>query len=94
MCINAWEVQGASAHHAPAAAYHERMGLGTVRAGNIEKIRSWLSARNANLIVIDTATLDALSRGELREDGLHFTPAGYAIFAERILPQVLAVLGR
>ena len=72
----------------------ERMGLGAVRAGNIEKIRSWLSARNANLIVIDNAMLDALPRGELREDGLHFTPAGYAILAERILPQVLAVLGR
>jgi acyl-CoA thioesterase-1 len=72
----------------------ERMGLGAVRAGKIEKIRSWLSARNANLIVIDNTMLDALPRGELREDGLHFTPAGYAILAERILPQVLAVLGR
>jgi lysophospholipase L1-like esterase len=70
------------------------MGLGAVRAGNIEKIRSWLSARNANLIIIENAMLDALPRGELREDGLHFTPAGYAILAERILPQVLAVLGR
>ena len=72
----------------------ERMGLGAVRAGNIEKIRSWLSTRNAKLIVIDNTMLDALPRGELREDGLHFTPAGYAILAERILPQVLAVLGR
>jgi acyl-CoA thioesterase-1 len=72
----------------------ERMGLGAERAGNIEKIHSWLGARNAKLIVIDNAMLDALPRGELREDGLHFTPAGYAILAERILPQVLAVLGR
>jgi acyl-CoA thioesterase-1 len=72
----------------------ERMGLGAVRAGNIERIRSWLSARNANLIIIENAMLDALPRGELREDSLHFTPAGYAILAERILPQVLAVLGR
>jgi lysophospholipase L1-like esterase len=34
--------------------------------------------------------LDALPRSELRADGVHFTPAGYAILAERILPQVLA----
>ena len=72
----------------------ERMGLGAERAGNIEKIRSWLSTRSAKLIVIDNTMLDALPRGEMREDGLHFTPAGYAILAERILPQVLAVLGR
>jgi lysophospholipase L1-like esterase len=34
--------------------------------------------------------LDVLPRSELRADGIHFTPAGYAILAERILPQVLA----
>jgi acyl-CoA thioesterase-1 len=72
----------------------ERMGLGAVRTQNIQKIGSWLSARNTKLIIIENAMLDALPRGELREDGLHFTPAGYAILAERILPQVLAVLGR
>jgi hypothetical protein len=32
--------------------------------------------------------LDALPRMELRADGVHFTPAGYAILAERILPQL------
>jgi len=72
----------------------ERMGLGAERAGNIERIRSWLSARNAKLIVIDNAMLDALPRGELREDGLHFTSTGYAILAERLLPQVITALGR
>jgi acyl-CoA thioesterase I len=72
----------------------ERMGLGAERAGNIEKMRGWLSARNTSLIIIENAVLDALPRGELREDGVHFTPAGYAILAERILPQVLAALGR
>ena len=72
----------------------ERMGLGAERAGNIEKIRSLLSARNTKLIIIENAMLDALPRKELREDGVHFTPAGYAILAERILPEVLAALGK
>jgi acyl-CoA thioesterase I len=72
----------------------ERMGLGAERAGNIEKMRSSLSARNAKLIIIENETLDALPRQELREDGLHFTPAGYALLAGRILPEVLAALGK
>ncbi len=72
----------------------ERMGLGAERAANIDKMRSRLAARNARLIVIDNDVLDALPRSELRGDGLHFTPAGYALLAERILPQVLAALGK
>jgi acyl-CoA thioesterase-1 len=70
----------------------EAMGLGAERAANIDKMRKALAARNAKLIVIDK--LDALPRSELRGDGLHFTPAGYALLAERILPQVLAALGK
>ena len=72
----------------------ERMGTGAERAANIEKIRSELAARNTKLIVIENAMLDALPRSELRADGVHFTPTGYSILAERILPQVLAALGK
>jgi acyl-CoA thioesterase-1 len=72
----------------------ERMGLRAERAGNIEKMRSRLAARNTKLIIIENEMLDALPRSELRADGVHFTPAGYAIIAERILPEVLAVLGK
>ena len=72
----------------------ERMGLGGERAGNIEKMRSRLGSRHTKLIVIENEMLDALPRKELREDGVHFTPTGYAILAERILPQVLAALGK
>ena len=72
----------------------ERMGLGAERAANIEKMRSRLAARNTKLIVIENAVLDALPRSELRDDGVHFTPAGYAILAERILPDVLTALGK
>jgi len=72
----------------------ERMGRAAERAGNIEKMRGWLNSRTTKLIIVENAMLDALPRHELREDGVHFTPAGYAILAERILPQVLAALGR
>jgi acyl-CoA thioesterase-1 len=72
----------------------ERMGLAGERAGNIGKIRAQLNARGIKLIVMENSVLDALPRSELREDGLHFTPAGYALLAERILPEVLAALGR
>lgn len=72
----------------------ERMGLGAERTANIEEIRKRLAARNTRLLVIENGTLDALPRAELRDDRLHFTPKGYAILAERILPEVLAALGR
>ena len=72
----------------------ERMGLGAERAANIEKMRSQLASRYTKLIVIENSVLDALPRSELRDDGVHFTPAGYAILAERILPAVLTALGK
>jgi acyl-CoA thioesterase-1 len=72
----------------------DRAGLAGERAGNIEKMRELLGARGIRLIVVENAVLDALPRSELREDGLHFTPAGYGLLAERILPEVLAALGR
>lgn len=72
----------------------ERMGLGAERPANIEKMRARLDARGTRLLVIENSTLDALPRSELRDDGVHFTPAGYAMLAERILPEVLAALGK
>lgn len=72
----------------------ERKGIGTERARNIEKMRSRLTARKIKLIIIENAMFDALPRSELRADGVHFTPAGYAILADRIVPQVLTALGK
>lgn len=72
----------------------ERMGLAAERAANIEKMRVLLEARSVKLLVVENGVLDALPRSELRADGIHFTPAGYALLAERILPGVLAALGR
>ena len=59
----------------------ERMGLTAERSANIEKIGSALSARNTKLLVIENSVLDALPQSELRDDGLHFTPSGYALLA-------------
>jgi acyl-CoA thioesterase I len=72
----------------------ERMGLTAERAANIEKMRALLASRTIKLVVVENGVLDALPRAELRTDGIHFTPAGYAMLAERILPDVLAALGR
>jgi acyl-CoA thioesterase I len=72
----------------------ERMGLMAERASNIAKIRAELDARNVKLIVVENSVLDALPRTELRGDNIHFTPAGYAMLAERLLPEVLAALGK
>lgn len=72
----------------------ERLGRGAETKANIEQIRSRLAARNIALLVVENAFLDALPRSELRDDGIHFTPAGYALLAERLLPSVLATLGR
>ncbi len=72
----------------------ERMRVAGERAANIEKMRALLDARGVKLLVMENSVLDALPRSELREDGVHFTPAGYAMLAERILPEVLAALGR
>jgi len=72
----------------------ERMGLGAERARNIEKMRSLLDARGTKLLIIENSSLDALPRSELRDDGVHFTPVGYALLAERLLPEVLAALGK
>ena len=71
-----------------------RMGLTAERTANIEEIRRRLAARSVKLLVIENSVLDALPRSELRDDRLHFTPKGYAMLAERILPEVLAALGR
>lgn len=72
----------------------ERLGRMAERNGNIEAIRGRLAGRGTKVIVVENDVLDALPRSEVRADGVHFTPAGYALLAERILPLVLAALDR
>jgi lysophospholipase L1-like esterase len=38
--------------------------------------------------------LGAVPRSEPQADKIHFTPKGYAILAEQVLPSVLAALGK
>jgi len=71
-----------------------RLGQAAERAIYIEEMRVWLAARNIKLLIVENDALDALPRSELRPDGIHFTADGYALLAERILPEVLAALGR
>jgi acyl-CoA thioesterase-1 len=72
----------------------ERLGQLAERAFYIAEMRAWLAARDIALIMLENEVLDSLPRSELRADGIHFTPAGYAALAERLLPQVRAALGR
>ncbi len=71
-----------------------RLGQAAERAVYIEEMRAWLAAREIKLLIVENDALDDLPRSELRPDGIHFTPDGYALLAERILPEVLIALGR
>ena len=63
-------------------------------AGNIARIKQRLDERGIKLVVIENTFLGTLPDTEMQSDGIHYTPAGYAILAERLLPRVLAALGR
>lgn len=64
------------------------------REDNIRAIKSRLAARGVKLIMIENSLLAELPSSERAADGIHFTPRGYALLAERLLPDVLAALGR
>lgn len=68
-------------------------GEGHLRAGNIAAMRARLEARGTSVVMMENEVLRALPASERRADGIHFTAAGYRMLAERILPEVLAVLG-
>ncbi|HEU0159573.1 MAG TPA: GDSL-type esterase/lipase family protein [Hyphomicrobiaceae bacterium] len=70
----------------------ERAGSGAERAGNIAEIERRLAARGTKLLIVENSMLAELPPSELREDGIHFTPQGYAILAQRVLPLLLEAL--
>ncbi|RPI36900.1 MAG: esterase [Hyphomicrobiaceae bacterium] len=72
----------------------KRRGQEGQRAGNIAKIRSQLVARGVKVIVMENDAFRAVPQSERAADGQHFTPRGYAILAQNILPQVLAAVGK
>ncbi|MET0192638.1 MAG: GDSL-type esterase/lipase family protein [Hyphomicrobiaceae bacterium] len=63
-------------------------------AGNIARIKQLLDEGGIKLIVTDAALFRSVPDTEMQSDGIHYTPNGYAILAERLLPRVLAALGR
>ena len=72
----------------------ERYGSGAERAGNIAEMGRRLAARGTKLLVIENSMLAELPASELREDGIHYTPQGYAILAQRVLPLLRDALGK
>jgi acyl-CoA thioesterase I len=72
----------------------ERYGSGAERAGNIAEMDRRLAARGTKLLIIENSMLAELPASELREDGIHYTPQGYAILAQRVLPLLLDALGK
>lgn len=71
-----------------------RRGSEGDRSANIAKIRSQLSARGVTVVMMENSAFSAVPSSERAADGIHFTPRGYAILAQNILPQVLAAIGR
>ena len=71
-----------------------RRGSEGDRSANIAKIRSQLSARGVTVLMMENSAFAAVPQSERAADGVHFTPRGYAILAQNILPQVLAAIGR
>lgn len=71
-----------------------RAGSEGGRASNIASIRSQLSARGVTVVMMENNALQAVPASERAADGIHFTPRGYAILAQNVLPQVLAAIGK
>ena len=72
----------------------QRKGQGHRRAPNIAAIKGRLEARNIKVVIMENEMLGAVPRSELQVDQIHFTPKGYAILAQSILPAVLSALGK
>ncbi|HEU0060378.1 MAG TPA: GDSL-type esterase/lipase family protein [Hyphomicrobiaceae bacterium] len=70
----------------------ERYGLGAERTGNIAEIGRRLESRGIKLLIIENGMLAELPASELREDGIHYTPKGYGVLAERLLPLIIDAL--
>jgi acyl-CoA thioesterase I len=65
-----------------------RKGLEGMRARNILEIRRRLEARGIRVVMMENNLFRAMPQTERAADGQHFTPRGYALLAERILPHV------
>jgi acyl-CoA thioesterase-1 len=69
-----------------------RKGLETTRATNILTIRHQLEARGIRVVMMENSLFKSMPQTERAADGMHFTPEGYALLAQHILPEVQAAL--
>src|SRR5262245_13671119 len=72
----------------------ERYGSGAERGANIAEMGHRLAARGTRLLIIENSVLAELPASELREDGIHYTPRGYALLAQRVRPLLLEALAQ
>jgi acyl-CoA thioesterase I len=70
----------------------ERYGSGAERTSNIAEIGRRLDGRGIRLLIIENSMLAELPASELREDGIHYTPKGYTLLAQRLLPLIIDAL--
>jgi acyl-CoA thioesterase I len=63
------------------------------RGSNVATIVSRLEARGIQVIMLERV-LAGMAPQHIQPDGQHLTPAGYRIIAARLLPQVIAAIGR
>jgi acyl-CoA thioesterase I len=70
-----------------------RRGEAAGREGNIGAMVSRLRARGVKVVMLERP-LAGMGPQLLQPDGMHLTPEGYQRLAARVLPQVMAQLGR
>ena len=66
-----------------------RKGVASV----VPQVVAKLQARGIKVVMLENAMLHAIPREMHQPDGVHLTPAGYRLLAQRILPRVMAALG-
>ena len=64
------------------------------RRANVRAIKRRLRAGGIRVVMLRNRLIGTVARRHPRPDGQHFRPAGYRALAARLLPRVLAKLGR
>jgi acyl-CoA thioesterase-1 len=68
-----------------------RKGMANDRETNISQIHSRLSARGIRMIMLENHMLRGLPH---QPDGMHLTPEGYHMLAERLVSEVSGAIGK
>jgi len=76
--------------------YYNDAVYGVSQADNQAHINAAIArvrARGAKVVFVDSYAFAAIPTSDYQADGLHMSEAGHALFAARLLPQVIAALG-